>query len=131
MRNWTWRVVFCVGALLAAGWIGARIVRAAMRPPLPPKGGVEVFSPCNVSLARQDGSIVMQEQWTEVDRLIAGMFAPSDPGLAATLRASAEAGPHSIHISPNQGKLLQLLARGCLVTASVAMKAAPGAHVFS
>jgi predicted O-methyltransferase YrrM len=52
-----------------------------------------------------------QELWTAVDRYITDLLVPFDPVLEAVLRASAEAGmpPHSV--SPNQGKLLMLLAQ--------------------
>ena len=52
-----------------------------------------------------------QTTWTEVDRYIAELFAPADAALTEALRASAEAGLPSIHVSPNQGKLLMVLAR--------------------
>jgi predicted O-methyltransferase YrrM len=52
-----------------------------------------------------------QEQWTAVDRYLSDLLAPSDEALEAALRASAEAGLPSINVSPNQGKLLQVLAR--------------------
>src|SRR5438105_3774045 len=51
------------------------------------------------------------EQWTAVDRYITDLFMPPDPALDAALEASAAAGLPPIHVSPNQGKLLQLLAR--------------------
>jgi predicted O-methyltransferase YrrM len=52
-----------------------------------------------------------QEQWTAVDRYLAGLFARDDAALDAALRDSAAAGLPSIHVSPNQGKLLHLLAK--------------------
>src|SRR5262245_22977592 len=52
-----------------------------------------------------------QEQWTAVDRYFTDLLVPSDPALDEALRASAAAGLPSINVSPNQGKLLQLLAR--------------------
>lgn len=51
------------------------------------------------------------ELWTQVDRYINGLIAPPDPALDAALEASAEAGLPAINVAPNQGKLLQLLAR--------------------
>lgn len=52
-----------------------------------------------------------QEQWAAVDRYITDLLVPADPALDAALQDSAAAGlpPHTV--SPNQGKLLQLLAR--------------------
>jgi predicted O-methyltransferase YrrM len=52
-----------------------------------------------------------QEQWNTVDRYFADLLAPSDPALTAALEASAAAGLPAIHVSPNLGKLLQLLAQ--------------------
>ena len=51
-----------------------------------------------------------QEQWTAVDRYITDLLVPSDPALDAALEHSAAAGLPAIHVSPNQGKLLQILA---------------------
>jgi len=52
-----------------------------------------------------------QELWTAVDGYFANLLVPADPILEEALRASAAAGLPSIQISPNQGKLLQLLAQ--------------------
>jgi len=52
-----------------------------------------------------------QQRWTEVDRYITDLLVPSDPALDAALRASAAAGLPPIQVSPNQGKLLMLLAQ--------------------
>src|SRR5258708_29196753 len=52
-----------------------------------------------------------QEQWTAVDRYLTDLFVPPDPALEAALQASAAAGLPPIQVSPNQGKLLLLLAR--------------------
>jgi predicted O-methyltransferase YrrM len=52
-----------------------------------------------------------QEQWRAVDRYIADLLVPADPALEAALEASAAAGLPAIQVAPNQGKLLQLLAR--------------------
>jgi predicted O-methyltransferase YrrM len=52
-----------------------------------------------------------QDRWTEVDRYYAGLLAPADPALEGALEASREAGLPPINVAPNQGKLLQLLAR--------------------
>ncbi|MCC5638129.1 O-methyltransferase [Nostoc sp. CHAB 5844] len=51
-----------------------------------------------------------QELWTEVDRYITDLLVPADPVLDATLAASHAAGLPPHHVSPNQGKLLMLLA---------------------
>ena len=52
-----------------------------------------------------------QEQWTAVDRYITDLLVPPDPSLDDSLEASARAGLPPHHVSPNQGKLLHLLAR--------------------
>jgi predicted O-methyltransferase YrrM len=52
-----------------------------------------------------------QEQWAAVDRYISDLFIASDPALDAALADSDAAGLPSIHVSPVQGKLLNLLAR--------------------
>lgn len=51
--------------------------------------------------------------FTAVDHYIDALFAPSDEPLEAALRASADAGLPTIHITPNQGKLLHVLALLC------------------
>jgi predicted O-methyltransferase YrrM len=51
------------------------------------------------------------EQWTAVDRYITDLLVPPDPALDGALEASDAAGLPPINVSPNQGKLLHLLAR--------------------
>ena len=53
----------------------------------------------------------MQERWAAVDRYITDLFVQPDPALDAAIEASDAAGLPSIHVAPNQGKLLHLLAR--------------------
>ena len=53
----------------------------------------------------------LPEQWTAVDRYLTDLFVRPDPALEAALQASAAAGLPPIQVSPNQGKLLLLLAR--------------------
>ena len=53
----------------------------------------------------------MQEQWTAVDRYLADLLMPPDPAPEAALQASAAASLPAIHVPPNVGKLLLLLAR--------------------
>jgi predicted O-methyltransferase YrrM len=50
--------------------------------------------------------------WTAVDRYLTDLLVGSDPALEATLEANAAAGLPSYDVSPNQGKLLHVLARG-------------------
>ena len=52
-----------------------------------------------------------QERWTAVDRYITDLLVQPDPALDAALEASDAAGLPPIAVAPNQGKLLQLLAR--------------------
>ena len=50
-----------------------------------------------------------QKQWNAVDEFICEHFVDEDTVLSSALNASAEAGLPAIQVSPNQGKLLQLL----------------------
>jgi predicted O-methyltransferase YrrM len=52
-----------------------------------------------------------QDQWTAVDRYITDHLLTHDLALEAALESSAVAGLPQIQVSPNQGKLLFLLAR--------------------
>jgi predicted O-methyltransferase YrrM len=56
-------------------------------------------------------SAMSQDKWTAVDRYIAQMLIPADAALESALAASEAASLPPINVSPNQGKLLQLLAR--------------------
>jgi len=51
--------------------------------------------------------------WTSVDRYFAGLFIGADPALDAAMASISEAGLPPISVSPNQGKLLHLMARMC------------------
>ena len=52
-----------------------------------------------------------EELWTSVDRYLAGLLLAPDPVLDAALTASTAAGLPEIAVSPNQGKLLMILAQ--------------------
>src|SRR6202049_2805304 len=52
-----------------------------------------------------------EDQWTEVDQYFSERLIPSDPILESALEASIAAGLPAIAVSPNQGKLLQILAQ--------------------
>jgi predicted O-methyltransferase YrrM len=52
-----------------------------------------------------------QEQWTAVDSYITDLLVRGDPALDGALERSAAAGLPQIHVSANQGKMLQLLAQ--------------------
>jgi predicted O-methyltransferase YrrM len=54
---------------------------------------------------------VNQEQWAVVDRYLTDQLFPADPVLEAALEASTAAGLPAINVTPNQGKLLHLMAR--------------------
>ncbi|MDP9441171.1 MAG: O-methyltransferase [Actinomycetota bacterium] len=49
--------------------------------------------------------------WTDVDRYICGTLLPSDSSLDSALAESAAAGLPAINVTPNQGRMLQLLVR--------------------
>jgi len=59
----------------------------------------------------QHNARVSSERWTDVDRYIESRLVPPDPALAAALADSSSAGLPPIHVAPNLGKLLHLLAR--------------------
>lgn len=52
-----------------------------------------------------------EQRWSEVDRYFSELLSKSDAALDEALRATAAADMPEINVSPNQGKLLQLLAR--------------------
>lgn len=52
----------------------------------------------------------MREEWTAVDRYLTDLLVPADRALDAALEASEAAGLPPHQVSPNQGKLLNLLA---------------------
>jgi predicted O-methyltransferase YrrM len=51
------------------------------------------------------------EKWTEIDKYFSNALIPSDPVLDGALESSMAAGLPAISVSPNQGKLLETLAR--------------------
>lgn len=51
-----------------------------------------------------------QERWTAVDDYIDSLFTPPDPALDAAMQSAADAGMPMISVTPNQGKLLNVLA---------------------
>jgi hypothetical protein len=52
----------------------------------------------------------MRDLLLQVDSYIAGLFASPDPALEGTLRRSRDVGLPEMRVSPNEGRLLQLLA---------------------
>lgn len=51
------------------------------------------------------------ETWAAVDRYVSEQLIPTDASLEAALQSSSDAQLPSINVTPNQGKLLHLLAR--------------------
>jgi caffeoyl-CoA O-methyltransferase len=52
----------------------------------------------------------LRELLLQIDSYVEELFAPPDPALETALRRSREAGLPEIHVSPNEGVLLRLLA---------------------
>lgn len=52
-----------------------------------------------------------QAKWTAVDAYLCNALLPDDPALDEALAASEAAGLRAINVSPNQGKLLHMIAR--------------------
>jgi predicted O-methyltransferase YrrM len=52
-----------------------------------------------------------EEQWSSVDNYLVALLAPSDEALTSALADSEAAGLPPIAVAPNQGKMLELLAR--------------------
>jgi predicted O-methyltransferase YrrM len=63
------------------------------------------------AVARWKRESMSHEQWVAVDRYITDLLVAPDPALDDALQASHAAGLPPIAVSPNQGKLLHLLAR--------------------
>src|SRR5262245_5853043 len=57
------------------------------------------------------GKAMSKKTWSAVDQYIIQQLVPSDPALDAVLEVSSAAGLPAINVSPNQGKLLNLIAR--------------------
>jgi predicted O-methyltransferase YrrM len=53
----------------------------------------------------------MHQKWTDIDRYLSESFNTSDSALETALRLADEAGLPAVHVSPQQGKLLMLLAQ--------------------
>ena len=53
------------------------------------------------------------KQWSEVDNYLVSLLTPSDAALLSALADSEAAGLPPISVAPNQGKMLELLARMC------------------
>jgi predicted O-methyltransferase YrrM len=52
-------------------------------------------------------------QWSEVDNYLVSLLTPSDEALLSALADSEAAGLPPISVAPNQGKMLEILARMC------------------
>ena len=86
----------------------------------------------------------MSETWSAVDDYLDALLVGKDEALEAALEAAVEAGLPQIQVAPNQGKLLQLLARlagarrileigtlGGYSTIWLARALPPGGHLLS
>jgi predicted O-methyltransferase YrrM len=60
---------------------------------------------------RRGWSAMPETPWSAVDQYITDLLVPPDAALDAALLESAAAGLPAISVTPNQGKLLQLIAR--------------------
>jgi predicted O-methyltransferase YrrM len=65
----------------------------------------------NAIFAARVGEAMTQERWTAVDRYLSDLLVGTDAALDEALRSSEAAGLPSIQVTPNEGKLLHLLAR--------------------
>ncbi len=54
--------------------------------------------------------VQVQAQWAEVDTYITDLFVPPDPALEGAIQSTIDAELPRINVSPNQGKLLHVLA---------------------
>ena len=63
------------------------------------------------STGKSRRAVSAEKKWTKVNQYISDHLAPSDEALDAALEASQAAKLPAINVSPNQGKLLMLLAR--------------------
>src|SRR4051794_9160808 len=67
---------------------------------------------CASSLNRQRSMHDMdRETWDEVDRYLVDTLIPAEPAFESALARSDERGLPAIQVAPNQGRLLELLAR--------------------
>ena len=72
------------------------------------------YTPFVITFLRLRCCTVMNyEIFSRTDQYISDLLAPEDEVLKATIRSLDEAGMPQISISPNQGKMLQVLARMC------------------
>jgi len=56
-------------------------------------------------------AIAQSEKWTEIDNFFSDALIPRDRVLESVLESSRAAGLPAINVSPNQGRLLEMLAR--------------------
>jgi len=61
--------------------------------------------------SRLTGQEMTEDLWTEVDQYFSGKLLPKDPILDAAVESAEKAGLPPIAVSPNQGKLLHMLAQ--------------------
>jgi hypothetical protein len=73
--------------------------------------GVPFRGVCWRALLAVDDDGRMDPRWAAVDDYLVSRLVMADPVLDAVLQASASAGLPPHHVTPNQGKLLHLLAQ--------------------
>lgn len=56
-------------------------------------------------------AMAQSEKWTEIDKFLSDALIPPDRVLESVLESSRAAGLPAINVSPNQGRLLEMLAR--------------------
>lgn len=71
------------------------------------------IEPRQTSIAEKDAKPkkINKEKWAEIDRYIVDLLVSKDPALDAALQSNKNAGLPAHSVSPNQGKLLKLLAQ--------------------
>jgi predicted O-methyltransferase YrrM len=62
-------------------------------------------------MRKSDPTKLLDDRWSAVDEHLSRVLSSSDDILEAALKSSAAAGLPAINVSPNQGKLLMLLAK--------------------
>jgi predicted O-methyltransferase YrrM len=88
---------------------GSHIISATNGSLIRPSSAISIHSDITAMLLRFPA--MSQGRWDAVDDYINGLLVGSDPVLEAALQTSAAAGLPPIAVTPNQGKMLELLAR--------------------
>ena len=101
---------FIRGRIVAAGWSKRVRCRLANGQIWQDRRFSDPFCSDRLWRCLACGDFMTQELWTAVDQYIADLLVPADRVLDEALAASAAAGLPPIAVSPNQGKLLQIMA---------------------